>query len=133
MPVVAALVPDAQGRLLLQRALPGKRHAGLWELPGGKVDPGETPRAALLREIKEELGIVLDAAAMAPAGFADEPAQAGRPALVLLLYNCSQWMGPAAALEGQEWGWFQSAEADRMPLAPMDRALLHGLRLVRRE
>src|SRR5205085_8233798 len=54
VPVVAGMNSDSEGRILLQQALPGKRHAGLWELPGGKVDPGETPRAALVREISEE-------------------------------------------------------------------------------
>ena len=76
-----------------EQALPGKRHAGLWEVPGGKVDPGETPRAALVREIGEELGLVLDPAALAPAGFVDEPALAGRNPIVLMLYSCWVWGG----------------------------------------
>ena len=72
VPVVAALIRDGEGRILLQQALPGKRHAGLWELPGGKVDRGETPRGALVREIDEELGITLEAEALLPAGFTDD-------------------------------------------------------------
>jgi 8-oxo-dGTP diphosphatase len=127
IPVVAALIRDDAGRILLQQALPGKRHAGRWEVPGGKVDPGETPRAALVREIGEELGIALDSAGLAPAGFADERAEDGRPPIVLMLYTCGRWSGEPAALDGQTWGWFALAEALELPLAPLDRALLQGL------
>lgn len=126
IPVVAALIRDAAGRMLLQRALPGKRHAGMWELPGGKVDSGETPRAALVREIREELGIALSEEALAPAGFADEPGGEGAPALVLFLYTCARFEGQPAGLEGQEWGWFDDAQARALSLAPMDRTLLDG-------
>ena len=125
--VVAALIRDCAGRVLLQRALPGKRHAGTWELPGGKVDAGETPRAALVREVREELGIALRESALDPAGFADEAGAQGEPALVLFLYTCARFEGAPRALDGQEWGWFSEAEASALTLAPMDRALLRGL------
>jgi 8-oxo-dGTP diphosphatase len=124
MLVVAALLRDREGRLLLQQALPGKAHEGLWELPGGKVDPGETPRAALAREIEEELGLTLDPEAMIPAGFADGPGSNGRPPIVLILYNCPQWSGAPAALDGQQWGWFDRAQVAALTLAPLDRSLL---------
>ncbi len=127
--VVAAAIRDPSGRILLQQALPGKRHEGLWELPGGKVDPGETPRAALAREIGEELGLDLAQDAMKPAGFAEDPGGEGAPALVLFLYSCGSWTGDPAGLEDQEWGWFTRDEALAMPLAPMDRMLLDGLAL----
>jgi 8-oxo-dGTP diphosphatase len=125
--VVAAAIRDAEGRLLLQRALPGKRHAGQWEFPGGKVEPVETPRFALCREVEEELGVTLMAEALVPAGFADEPPAAGRPGLVLFLYSAGRWHGVPEAREGQHWGWFTPVEAERLDLPPMDRALLAGL------
>src|SRR5690606_8350306 len=87
--VVAAAVIDADGRLLLQRALPGKRHAGQWEFPGGKVEPAENPRQALVREVREELALTLSASALEPAGFAEELAHGDRPGIVLLLYRCA--------------------------------------------
>src|SRR5687768_11985595 len=76
--VVAAAIRDRAGRLLLQQGLPHKRHAGLWEFPGGKVETGETPRFALCREVAEELGIELEPNSLQPAGFAEEPAEPGR-------------------------------------------------------
>lgn len=125
--VVAAAIRDAQGRLLLQQALPGKRHAMLWEFPGGKVESGENPRLALAREVHEELGLTLDPAAMRPLGFADEAGAGTRPAIVLFLYDCPVWEGEPAALDGQAFGWFAPGEAGQLPLAPMDRALLETL------
>lgn len=130
VPVVAAVIRDAQGRILLQQALPGKRHAGQWELPGGKVESGETPRAALVREIDEELGMAVDPAAFVPSGFAEEPAESGRPAVVLFLYTCDRWTGVPEPRDGQRWGWFGEAELSALPLAAMDRALLERLGVV---
>ena len=127
IPVVAAVIQDEKGRVLLQQALPGKRHSGMWEFPGGKVESVETPRFALCREVAEELGIELCADAMEPAGFAEEPALEGRPAIVLLLYNCPTWRGEPEAREGQQWGWFTRGEARLLELPAMDRALLQGL------
>ncbi len=125
--VVAAAIRDAEGRLLLQKALPNKRHAGLWEFPGGKLENGETPRDSLCREIAEELGLELVAEAMTPAGFAEESASVGDSGIVLLLYNCPSWRGEPEGRDGQRWGWFDAAEADRLPLAGMDRVLLRAL------
>ena len=127
IPVVAACIRDPEGRLLMQQALPGKRHAGMWEFPGGKVESGETPRFALCREVAEELGLELFADAMEPAGFAEEPAQGDRPGLVLFLYSCLTWRGVPEAREGQRWGWFTPAEARSLELPAMDRTLLQGL------
>ncbi|MGZ3198435.1 MAG: (deoxy)nucleoside triphosphate pyrophosphohydrolase [Croceibacterium sp.] len=126
--VVAAVIRDGDGRLLLQRAQPGKPHAGQWEFPGGKVETGENPRFALCREIGEELGLTLDPGAMAAAGFADDPGDSAQPAVVLILYDCPTWDGEPQSLEGQAWGWFTTAEASAMPMAAIDRALLGGLR-----
>ena len=125
--VVAAVIRDSAGRLLLQKCPPHKRHAGLWEFPGGKVEADEIPRLALCREVAEELGIALSPDALEPACFADEPADGARPALVLILYNCLTWRGEPEAREGQPWGWFTPAEAARLRLPPMDRVLLARL------
>ena len=127
MPVVAAAICDAGGRLLLQQCLPHKRHAGLWEFPGGKVERAETPRSALCREVGEELGIELYEADLEPAGFAEEDAVDGRPPVVLFLYTCRDWRGEPEGREGPRWGWFTPDEAARLPLPVMDRALLGGL------
>jgi 8-oxo-dGTP diphosphatase len=125
--VVAALIRDARGRLLLQQALPGKPHAGQWEFPGGKVESGENPRFALRREIAEELGLRLDEGAMAPAGFADDAGLATVPTIVLVLYDCARWEGEPHSREGQAWGWFTPAEAAALPLPAIDRALFEGI------
>ena len=125
--VVAAVIRDARGLLLLQQCPPHKRHAGQWEFPGGKVENGETPRFALCREVAEELGIELAEAGLEPAGFAEEPAGGGRPALVLMLYTSFQWRGNPHPFEGQRWGWFTPEEAFRLPMAAMDRELLTRL------
>jgi 8-oxo-dGTP diphosphatase len=121
--VVAAAIRDDAGRLLLQQGLPHKRHAGLWEFPGGKVEIGETPRFALCREVAEELGIELDEDALAPVGFAEEAGDRDRPALVLILYNSLQWRGQPEAREGQVWGWFTPKEALQLAMPGMDCAL----------
>jgi 8-oxo-dGTP diphosphatase len=127
VPVVAAAVRDSAGRLLLQQGLPHKRHAGLWEFPGGKVESGETPRFALCREIAEELAIELAEDALVPAGFAEEAGFDGRPPLVLFLYTCLRWQGEPEAREGQGWGWFTPEQARELPMPAMDRALLEAL------
>ncbi len=125
--VVAAAIRDGEGRLLLQQCQPHKRHAGLWEFPGGKVEEGEIPRSALCREILEELGISLEPGAMEPVGFAEEMPESGRPGIVLILYSCPSWSGQPASVEGQEWGWFTLPEARKLPLPPMDGRLLEKM------
>ena len=125
--VVAAAISDCAGRLLLQQGLPHKRHAGLWEFPGGKVETGETPRFAVCREVAEELGIELAEHALTPAGFAEEARLDGRPPIVLLLYTCLRWRGEPEAREGQGWGWFTPGEAAQLPMPAMDHALLERL------
>ena len=122
--VVAAAIRDPRGRWLLQQRLPGKHHAGLWEFPGGKVEQGEAPRAALCREVSEELGLTLDPAALHPLGFAEDAGEGGGPALVLLLFGAGLGLcATAAGREGQRWGWFARAELEALALAPLDRAL----------
>jgi len=125
--VVAAAIRDGAGRLLLQQCPPHKRHAGLWEFPGGKVEYEEIPRVALCREIAEELAIALDPERLEPAGFAEEAPAEGRPGLVLMLYTCRSWSGDPEALEGQTWKWFTIEQAAELDLPPMDRTLLARL------
>lgn len=122
MLVVAAALIDADGRVLLAQRPAGKAHAGLWEFPGGKVDPGETPEAALIRELGEELGISVAAACLAPASFASEPAAARQ--LLLLLYACRKWQGVPRAIEAAALRWARPAEMFALPMPPADRALI---------
>lgn len=124
--VVAAAIRDGGHRLLLQEALPGKHHAGLWEFPGGKVESAESPRVALAREVCEELGLAVDPAAMRPLVFADPSDEPGHPGIVLLLYDCPIWNGVPRAMEGQMFGWFGHPEAVALPLAPLDRFLFES-------
>lgn len=137
IPVVAAALIDAQGRVLLHRRAPGKHHELLWEYPGGKVEPGETAAEAVLREIAEELGVVLDPVALEPVSFAQGPAQ---PHLILL-YACRGWQGKPRALEwpqaaredglGEGLGWFTPEQvrdlAGQGAMPPLDVTLTRAL------
>ena len=118
MPVVAAALIDGDGRVLLQRRPPGKQMADLWEFPGGKVEPGETPEAALVRELAEELAIVVDPAALAPLTFAS--AGIGERHLLLLLYTLRDWRGDPQALEASALAWVAPAAMRDMPMPPAD-------------
>ncbi|MBH5322821.1 NUDIX domain-containing protein [Aurantiacibacter sediminis] len=124
LPVVALALRDGAGRLLLQQRAADKHHGGLWEFPGGKVEVSEKPRLALVREIDEELGLVLDPDRLEPAGFAEEE---GARHIVLFLYSANSPNAEPVAMDGQQWGWFQLDEASQLPLAPMDRELLARL------
>src|SRR6478736_7027396 len=121
-PVVAIALVDADGRLLVQQRPPGKPMAGLWEFPGGKIEPGETPEGALIRELKEELDIDVEAACLAPACFASEPLD-GR-ALVLLLYICRKWRGQPKPIEGGALKWVRPVELHGLAMPPADRPLI---------
>jgi len=121
-PVVAIALVDADGRLLVQQRPAGKPMAGLWEFPGGKIEPGETPEGALIRELKEELDIDVEAACLAPACFASEPLD-GR-ALVLLLYICRKWRGQPRAVEGGALKWVRPIELHGLDMPPADRPLI---------
>ncbi|WP_282099816.1 (deoxy)nucleoside triphosphate pyrophosphohydrolase [Qipengyuania mesophila] len=125
--VVALALADGEGRWLMHRRPPGKHHAGLWEFPGGKVDAGETPREALIREIREELGLALAVEGLSPAGFAEETRAEARAPIVIMLYT-SVWNGSSlAALEGGEIGWFTAQEVARLDKPPLDVALAADL------
>lgn len=120
--VVAAALADGEGRILLQRRSPGRAMAGLWEFPGGKVEEGERPEAALARELGEELGIEVDVAALAPAAFASAD-NSGRH-MLLLLYLCREWRGEPSALDAAELAWVRPADMAALPMPPADEPLI---------
>ena len=124
IPVVAVALVRKDGRVLMQQRPFGKAHGGLWEFPGGKVDAGESLDSALIREIDEELGIDLDADALAPLTFA---AFAGEP-IVILLYTCGQWRGEPKCLEGEAIGWFAPEELEGLKMPPLDVPLVKALK-----
>ncbi|WP_267387106.1 (deoxy)nucleoside triphosphate pyrophosphohydrolase [Sphingomonas sp. GC_Shp_3] len=120
--VVAAALIEADGRVLMQRRPAGKAHAGLWEFPGGKVEPGEAPEAALARELREELGITVTVADLAPLAFTSVPAGARK--LVLLLYGCERWVGVPSALDADALVWRRPAGLRDLPMPPADLPLV---------
>lgn len=117
MLVVAAALVSPDGLVCMQQRPAGKAHGGLWEFPGGKVDPGETCEQAICREIEEELGIRIEPDGLEPCGFA-----AGE-GVVILLYACRRWKGEAAALEGGAIAWVEPARIDALPMPPLDYPL----------
>lgn len=121
--VVAAALLDATGRCLMQRRPAGKAHAGLWEFPGGKVEPGESPVAALVRELAEELAITVTPESLVPLSFAAVPGGDGR-ALVMLLYACTAWDGVPQMLAASELCWDTPAALSRLPMPPVDVPLV---------
>lgn len=130
MMVVAAALIDADGRVLVQRRPEGKALAGLWEFPGGKIEPGETPEAALVRELDEELGITVDPALLSPVTFASE-ALADRH-MILLLYRCREWAGEPVALDAAALCWATHAELAALDMPPADRPFVEALAADRR-
>ena len=118
--VVALALHDRDGRWLMQRRPSHKHHGGLWEFPGGKVETGENPRNALIREIREELGLDISSNAITPATFAEETAIEGRNPIVIMLYT-SAWDGrPVAALEGGETEWYTPEQVALLAKPPLD-------------
>ena len=120
--VVAAALIDADGRVLLQQRPPGKAMAGLWEFPGGKVEVSETPEAALVRELEEELGIRTHSSCLAPATFASEAL--GDRHLLLLLYVCRKWEGLPEARHATELKWVRPSQMYALPMPPADLPLI---------
>lgn len=121
-PVVAALLADGDGRFLVQQRPPGTAMAGLWEFPGGKIEPGETPEAALARELAEELGIDVAASDLEPFTFASDAL--GKRHLILLLYRCLRWQGEPQALHASAIRWATVEELHQLPMPPADLPLL---------
>jgi 8-oxo-dGTP diphosphatase len=124
--VAAAALVDADGRVLLARRPAGKPMAGLWEFPGGKVDAGETPETALIRELAEELAIDVAASCLAPLTFASHTYPDFH--LLMPLYVCRKWSGIPTAREGQKLAWVQPARLDDYPMPPADKPLVAMLR-----
>jgi 8-oxo-dGTP diphosphatase len=122
MLVVAAALVDRDGRVLLQQRPAGRQMAGLWEFPGGKVDEGELPEAALIRELGEELGIETDAACLAPATFAS--ASLGEKHLLLLLYVCRKWRGEPRPLDASALKWVRPHQMFSLDMPPADKPLI---------
>ncbi len=124
--VSAVALIDADGRVLLAQRPPGKSLAGLWEFPGGKVDPGETPELALIRELKEELGIDTWASCLAPLTFASH----NYPDFHLLmpLFACRRWQGIPTPREGQTLAWVRPKDMHSYPMPPADLPLIPILR-----
>ena len=134
VPVVALALIDAGGRVLLQQRRRGGAHGGLWEFPGGKIMPAETPEMALVREIDEELGIAIDVANFTPLAFASDPAQPPTPRepYVILLYTCRNWIGDPQCLAGESIRWFSAGELSDMAgqtgtMPPLDVPLAQAL------
>ena len=120
--VVAAALVDRDGRLLVQQRPEGLSMAGLWEFPGGKIEPGETPEQALIRELEEELAIDVDHACLAPACFASEPL--GDKHLLLLLYVCRKWRGTPVAQHASALRWVRPVELHGLAMPPADEPLI---------
>lgn len=116
--VVGGALIDAQRRVLVQQRPADKQHGGLWEFPGGKVEAGETPEAALVRELAEELGIVVAEASLVPAGFATGPG------VVLLLYAARAWAGEPVATDGAHIDWADADLLGTLAMPPADVPLV---------
>jgi 8-oxo-dGTP diphosphatase len=124
--VVCAALVDAAGAVLLAQRPQGKPLAGLWEFPGGKLHPGETPEAALARELEEELGIEVAPAALEPLAFASHAYEDFH--VLLLLYFCRRWHGAATAREGQALAWVARDRLADYAMPPADAPLLAALK-----
>jgi 8-oxo-dGTP diphosphatase len=123
--VVCVALVDADGRVLLAQRPAGKPMAGLWEFPGGKLQQGETPEAALIRELKEELDIDVTASCLAPLSFASHGYDTFH--VLLLLYVCRRWRGTVTALEGQQLAWTRAARLGDYAMPPADKPLVAAL------
>lgn len=124
--VVCVALVDTDGRVLLAERPAGKPLAGLWEFPGGKIHPGETPEAALIRELQEELGIDVAEACLSPLAFASH--RYPELHVILLLYVCRRWKGLVTAREGQKLSWVRPQRFDDYPMPPADKGLIAALR-----
>src|SRR5438034_2190483 len=124
--VAAVALIDPDGRVLVAQRPEGKHLAGLWEFPGGKVHDGETPEAALIRELREELAIDVTASCLAPFAFASHRYPGFH--LLMPLYVCRVWQGTVTALEGQSLAWVRPARLSGYAMPPADRPLVAQLR-----
>ncbi|WP_116132909.1 8-oxo-dGTP diphosphatase MutT [Tropicimonas sp. IMCC34043] len=124
--VSAVALIDVDGRVLLAERPEGKSMAGLWEFPGGKVEPGETPEIALIRELQEELGIDTWASCLAPLTFASHSYPEFH--LLMPLFACRKWQGTPMSREGQRLKWVKAGDLAAHPMPPADIPLIAHLR-----
>ena len=123
--VAACALIDADGRVLIAERPPGRKMAGLWEFPGGKVEAGERPEETLIRELKEELGIVVREPCLAPLTFASHAYEDFH--LLMPLYVCRRWEGIVTPLEGQQLKWVMPNKLRDYPMPPADVPLIAHL------
>jgi 8-oxo-dGTP diphosphatase len=123
--VAACALIDPDGRVLIARRPPGKPMEGLWEFPGGKVKDGERPEQTLIRELKEELGIAVDEACLAPLTFASHAYPDFH--LLMPLYVCRRWEGVVSAMEGQQLAWARPNRLRDYEMPPADVPLIAHL------
>ena len=123
--VAAVALIDADGRVLLAKRPEGKSLAGLWEFPGGKVESGERPEQALIRELNEELGIDVERSCLAPLTFASHTYEDFH--LLMPLYVCRRWKGMVQSMEGQELKWVFAKDMKNYPMPPADLPLIPHL------
>ena len=123
--VVACALVDADGRVLIAQRPEGKALAGLWEFPGGKLEAGERPEAALIRELHEEIGITVQEACLAPLTFSSHAYEDFH--LLMPLFICRRWEGLAVAREGQQLAWVRANKLRDYPMPPADIPLIPHL------
>ena len=124
--VAAVVLVDPDGRILLAQRPEGKSMAGLWEFPGGKVEPGETPEAALVRELQEELGIDTWQSCLAPLSFASHGYDSFH--LLMPVFICRKWKGAPQSREGQTLKWVRPPELRNFPMPAADIPLIPVIR-----
>ena len=124
--VVAVALIDKQRRVLLAQRPAGKKMAGLWEFPGGKVEDNETPEQALVRELHEELGITVDIEDLEPLAFASHTYDDFH--LLMPLFDCPRWQGELKGREGQALAWVSAADLNNYDMPPADLPLIEPLR-----
>ncbi|MBU3031258.1 8-oxo-dGTP diphosphatase MutT [Paracoccus marinaquae] len=125
--VAAVALIDPDGRVLLAQRPEGKSMAGLWEFPGGKVEPGETPEAALIRELHEELGIDTWQSCLAPLTFASHSYEDFH--LLMPVFVCRKWQGIVRPVEGQKLAWVHARDLRGYPMPPADIPLIPALQM----
>ncbi len=126
--VAACALIDPDGRVLIAQRPPGKSMAGLWEFPGGKIEPGERPEQSLIRELEEELGIVVKEECLAPLTFASHSYPDFH--LLMPLYVCRRWQGFVEAREQQALKWVRPNELRNYPMPPADEPLISHLTML---
>ena len=123
--VVACALIDPDKRVLIAQRPEGKTLAGLWEFPGGKLEPGERPEQTLIRELREEIGITVSEPCLAPLTFASHDYETFH--LLMPLYICRRWEGNAVAREGQKLAWVRANKLREYPMPPADTPLIPHL------